>query len=659
MEKKISKSNIKESAVKTVWARLKPFALWLGALLAIGCALLVFEADLLWKVQQHNVFLSSALFFKQQMVVPGGMLSYLGAFFTQHFYHPWVGVVLICGWWLLLMWLTQRTFSIPGRWIVVTLIPVAILLLANMSLGYWVYVIKLSGYFFVPTIGTTAALALIWAFRSLRLSPLTSHLSPLTSHLSPLTSHFSPLTSQSLFILFATLVGYPLMGVYALAAVALMGVLAWRRWQLGLVALLSVVSIPLLYYRFVYYETNLIDIYRTGLPVFSVSEDYPEYYIPYYALALCFLLLAIVCREKPQGKPSSLHTPPSTLHTPPSTLHTPHFSPLTSHLLQACVGVAVVGCVYHFWYKDDNFHHELRMQRCVEATDWEGVIAEGTKQDGEPTRAIVMMHNLALSRLGRLGDEMLRFPKGSKKPHTPLPVYMYHVAGRAMLYQYGLVNECHHVCMEEGVEYGWNVEVLKDMARCAIVNRETQAARKFLDLLRQTWYYGDWADHMEQLLGDEALLAKDREMGPVVRMLHYQDRLGSAEGYVERYVMTNLAQYDADDLFFQEQAVVAALWTRDASLFWPRFEHYVALKGESDIPRMFQEAAWLFANMEGQEGLDEWSLEDGVQESLFAFMKLMQQYRKSPNAFLKTQLYDQFGTTYYFEYFFLKDITYY
>ena len=40
-------------------------------------------------------------------------------------------------------------------------------------------------------------------------------------------------------------------------------------------------------------------------------------------------------------------------------------------------------------------------------------------------------------------------------------------------------------------------------------------------------------------------------------------------------------------------------------------------------------------------------------------MKLMQQYRKSPNAFLKAQLYQQFGTTYYFEYFFLKDITYY
>lgn len=63
--------------MKSYKEELKPLALWLGALLVGAFALLYFEADLLWKVQQHNVFLNTALFFKQQMVVPGGMLSYL------------------------------------------------------------------------------------------------------------------------------------------------------------------------------------------------------------------------------------------------------------------------------------------------------------------------------------------------------------------------------------------------------------------------------------------------------------------------------------------------------------------------------------------------------------------------------------------------------
>ena len=300
------------------------------------------------------------------------------------------------------------------------------------------------------------------------------------------------------------------------------------------------------------------------------------------------------------------------------------------------------------------------MQRCVEQADWEGVIKEGEKQDGEPTRAIVMMHNLALGRLGRQCDEMYDFPKGSKKYNTPLPVFMYHIAGRMMLYQYGSMNECHRVCMEEGVEYGWNVEQLRDLARSAIFNKEKETARKFLDILRQTTYYGGWADHMESLLNDTQALAKDTETGPITRMMHYTDRLEAVEGKVENALMTTLAEHDADDIYFQEQAVLAAMWTRNPDLFWPRFDHYVQLNGEENMPpRIFQEAAWLFANMQGQEGLDEWSLEPGVQENFSGFMRLLQQYKQAPTPSNRKYIYDYYGKTYYFEFFFLRDITYY
>jgi len=598
---------------------LKPVALWIGALAAVAFVLLYVEADLLWKVQQHNVFLCSALFFKQQMVVPGGMLSYLGAFLTQHFYYPWVGVVLLCGLWLLLIWLTKRAFNISGQWTVVTLIPVAILLLANMTLGYWVYVIKLNGYFFVPTLGTIAAIALFWAFRKMP----------------------DKLWPRATFIVVVTLAGYPLMGAYALAAVILMAVVTWRKWLVGVIALVSVIVIPLLYYRFVYYETSMADLYWTGLPVFIVRESHPQYYYPYYALALCYVLLALsACSNR-----SFLSS---------------RISPLVAHLLQLCLLATTIGSVCLLWYKDANFHHELRMQRCIEQADWEGVIDEGIKQESEPTRAIVVMHNLALSRLGRQCQEMYRFPKGSCKTNTPLPIYMYHVAGRIMLYQYGMMNECHRICMEDGVEYGWNVEILQYLARCAIFNHEKQAARKFLDLLRQTGYYGSWADHMEQMMNDPKLLATDAETGPVTHMLHYTDHIDAVEGWIEKCVMTNLAQQDADDPYFQEQAVLGALWTRDASLFWPRFEHYVQLKNGENIPRIFQEAAWLFANLEGQEGLDEWELEPGVKESFHHFMNQMEVLRQQPNnGQVRQWLYTRYGDTYYFEFFFLRNITYY
>ena len=147
--------------------RFIPVLPWVGALLLIAIALLSFESNLLWKIQQYNLFLDTSHFFREQMLVAGGFLSYLSCYFTQFFFHPWLGVLMLCGWWLLLMWLTKRTFRIADNWAVLALIPVAILLIANMSLGYWHYFMKLRGYFYAATIGTTVAVAMLWAFRSL------------------------------------------------------------------------------------------------------------------------------------------------------------------------------------------------------------------------------------------------------------------------------------------------------------------------------------------------------------------------------------------------------------------------------------------------------------------------------------------------------------
>ena len=53
--------------------------------------------------------------------------------------------------------------------------------------------------------------------------------------------------------------------------------------------------------------------------------------------------------------------------------------PLIMWGLQGVLAVALIALVYHYWYKDKNFHHELVMQHCIEQTDWEGVIDEAQK----------------------------------------------------------------------------------------------------------------------------------------------------------------------------------------------------------------------------------------------------------------------------------------
>ena len=87
-------------------------AIWLVALVVIAGALLIFESDQLWKVQERNLFLCSMLYLKEQIVVPGGLLTWLGTWFTQFLYYPWLGVLLLCAWWLLLMVIIKRAFQI-------------------------------------------------------------------------------------------------------------------------------------------------------------------------------------------------------------------------------------------------------------------------------------------------------------------------------------------------------------------------------------------------------------------------------------------------------------------------------------------------------------------------------------------------------------------
>ena len=141
-----------------------PIVCWLAALSVMAGALLFLESDFLWKLQENNLFLDTMLFFREKMVVPGGLLSWAATYQTQFFYHPWLGTLLLCTWWLLLMWVTKRAFRIPGQWAGLMLIPVGLLLTTIVDMGYWVYMLKLQGHVFVGTMATTAVAGLLWAF---------------------------------------------------------------------------------------------------------------------------------------------------------------------------------------------------------------------------------------------------------------------------------------------------------------------------------------------------------------------------------------------------------------------------------------------------------------------------------------------------------------
>ena len=596
---------------------------WLSALVVTAALLLIYEYHILWKIQEQSLFLNTSLFFRELMTAPGGLLMYVGSFLTQFLYYPILGVAVLCALWWLLMVLMRRTFRVSEPWSLLLLVPIALLLSANVDMGYWIYPIKLKGWYFDATVGMIEIVLLLWAYRLLS----------------------AKRWPRRLLIVATVIIGYPLSGSYALAATLLMALWSWRidnrRGQAAvdtLLALLAVVAVPLICYRYVYYQTNIANMWWTALPTFKILEENTTYYVPYALLGLCLVVLTLGRWEQTEKKGRKPKV-------------------WRRRIVIGVVLAATVFGVWKAWMKDENFHHEAAMEHFIDQTRWEDVLQEAARQKDDPTRAVVVMRNLALSRLGRQNTEMYRYRNGSKKPASPFPIQMSMVAGSLVYYHYGMLNDSHHMCVEGGVEFGWRPEHLKYMARCALLTGDKNIVLKYTSLLKRTMFHGDWAEHMEQLLQNPELVREDPETGPILHMLQWPDMVGIDHGYAERYLMNHLADKDSNDPYFQEQCLLAALWTKNSQQFWRRFAAYLNQHPGQPIPRYYQEAAWLFTVDEGNAPF-EVPIDDNVKNTLQQLTNQLPRYDGMDIKDVRDMFRDQYGDTYFFEYYMMDDLVY-
>ena len=599
--------------------RLLGPAIVLLALVAIAYFLLKYESDYLWKAQELNLFLDTTLFLKQQTVTSGWLLTYLGCFFTEFFYHQWIGVTMLCLWWALLMWVAARTFHIPMKWAVVLLVPVAALLVTDVDLGYWFYYLKLRGHFFVATIGTTLAVAATWLFRVL----------PPRYYL------------RTIYVALSTIVLYPLAGFYGLLAAVLMAIMVWRlddtrqskRLVTTAVAVLSIAVVPLAYYNYVFCQTSIEGIYRTALPLFAIDKSYPIYYLPFAALVVSLCVMAALYSRQRQEEVRK---------------------PLLWATCQVVALAALVVGVQKGWYRDYNYHKELTMQHLMEQLDWEGMRQEAASLSDEPTRAIIMMKNLALFRLGRQGDTMYNYRTGAKACDAPFPVSMVEVIGVPLYYHYGQYNFGYRWSMENGVEYGWRANNLKNFTRCALVSGETRIAKKYIDLLKHTRYHAEWAERYEPFLDSTARKAS-AEFTPILHLTKSNDMLSSDNTLVEKFLMYQFTGNASTDTLYHEQAVYAALWTKDIATFWRNFFTYAQSHLGQHMPTHFQEAAYLYGQLEHEVDISGMPFEPGVIQTYNEFMQAAQQCRGMTEEQMARALYPRFGHTFYYEYYLVRN----
>ncbi len=591
------------------------------ALLLTMIALVACESDYLFRVEELNLFLYTPLFFKQQLVVAGGLLTWAGTYFTQFFYHPWIGSLLLCLWLGLLMWLVQKTFRLPHLWVALMLLPAAMVLLTDFDLGYWIYYLKLRGHFFITVMGTSMAIGLVWLYRSVT----------------------KRIWQSYAIILLTAIVGYPIAGFYGLLSVALMGIIAWRlpftlshKIQASALAAVCIGFTPPVYYRALYYQANFNDIWWQALPRFEYDKTYNDSYYPYVILVGVLLFLAACYQARFMQK-----APKRSWQT---------------IALQAGTSLLVVLFCGSCWFKDKAFYEEVTIINRIDQADWNGVMTVIKEHQGEPTRLMVMSKNLALFKLGRAGNEAYSYPDGSLAPKCPFELRIAQTGGKHIYLFYGLPNFCYRWCLEDGVELGWRTEHLKLMARCAILNGETSAAKKYLGLLRQTRYHSDWADRYERLLNDRQQLAADREMGPILRIMDGKNTLASDQSVIELFLLNSLAYRETKDPVCAELTLLMAMQLKDIPAFWVAFVQYATLHQGQPMPRHFQEAAFLYGHLENKVDISHMPFDPSVVKSYQNFMKMAEQYQNASEERIKAALYPSFGNTFYYNYFLMRNL---
>lgn len=599
--------------------------------------LLLSEREMLFLGQEQSLWLPDASWREMLTIYPGGWLSIAGCFLTQFFYYPALGIALLTVAWISIALMQQHIFRLRGWNMLVSLVTPMLLLTCIVQTGYWIYYMKLPGHLWVPTLGI-----------------LLAHLVAL------LANYMKGWTKLPLLIITAWL-GYLWCGAWSFLALALIVFSSFKPleetlskankialWSLPIVTIACIFIVPHLAYYCVFDQTMFDNIYVAGMPSFRHADsDCAIYRLAYYLLFASLALPLLIARLNN---------------------HSPR-NQRWNHILLGTVLACSCLFVQNRWNKDRNFHAECAMSNAVGQQDWKRVLdisREGANDTLPPTRAMVMMKNLALFRLGRFADEFLQYPEGARQQDMEdferygFTVRLTQIAGKTLYFNYGKLNFAYRWCMEDAVEFGWRVNELKLMALCAMLKGEDTVAHKYIDLLKKTLYHKEWAEHYEALIGHPDKIRKQPELEQICYLKEYGDRLDGDNTLVELYLLQTFASGHGADPVYQEMTLNSALLMKDIDLFWPRFWEYASRHAKDSnfhMPRYYQEAAYLYGHLENKVDISTLPFDQSVCDSYDRFM----QYNARPdiNPLSEKEKAEKFrplfGDTFYYFYFLVRN----
>lgn len=327
---------------------------------------------------------------------------------------------------------------------------------------------------------------------------------------------------------------------------------------------------------------------------------------------------------------------------------------------------SVLQVPFHSMAGDENYHAELRMARAAEEGRWPAVLAEMRQARQKPTRAMWLLKNMALLHEGRLAASWLDYPCITQMPSAAdsVPVSLVETNGPLIYYLQGCIDFSYRWNMENMVEYGPSMKRLRLMTRCALINGEYDLAEKYLTMLQRTRFHKDWATGQLKYLTDTAGLASDPQYRIPLQLSRSRgDMLDSDNSRAESYLLTAAAgQWNIQDPLLSELCLVYIMQSQDIASFWPHFFIYAELHKGQLMPLSVQQAVYLYQQLEPQSApAQKFPFDESVVRTNQQFHQRSQQMAQMgySQEGLAEGLKREFGKTFYWFYFFCRDLSTY
>lgn len=417
--------------------------------------------------EQYQLFLFAGDYLVERMSQPGGLADYLGEFFTQFYYIPWLGACVLALMFMAIQRLFWRACGTKNvRFYAVSFLP-CILLLAFMG------------------------------DENLLLSYSVSGCLALLSNLLMNSTDDATLSSYADLIVAPLL--YWLIGPMAWMYVCLRVWKYPKKWWGILVALLLI--------------TTQLVVYSALLQQWPLENTFLG--VTYYRI--------------PYMLPNTLWLWPLITVFLIATTYLPWYQNQSSKRIAGIVAIVIVAIVGVFVVKqnyDEDKYEIVRLDYLVRGERWDEIIRRAESHQLQHPFASQCV-NLALAMKRQLAERMFDFYQCGEEALIMPPVHdMVSILPTAEVFlKLGMINSAQRYfsdIQESILSYRKSGRCTQRIVECLIVNGKYEIASKHIDLLKQSLYYKDWAEDAERYLNNDPWVENHPSWGKL-RKYRYKD----------------------------------------------------------------------------------------------------------------------------------------